>query len=390
MTSPRPAKTGQAGTVLIVNPSPDVYGADLQMLQTLSGLVGDGCRVVVALPEDGPLVPRIQALGAEVIFIRFPVLRKGNAGARAMLTMLAEAVGCLPRSIKLIRHLQPSLLIVNTVTLPWWLLAGKLTGTPAIAHLHEAEKQVRRIVRKALVAPLFLADAIIVISKSTLETMAEVQPKLAGRAHLIYNGVPEPTEEPVDAARAQPLRLAVVGRLSPRKAPHIAIEAAALLSQQGYDVALEVAGTTFPGYEWYETELRERANQADLAGRVSFTGYVSPIWPVLQRTDVMLAPSLHEPFGNAVVEAQMSARPVVAAASQGHLESVTDGRTGLLVAPNDAEAMAAAAKRLIDDAALAARLAEDGREEALRRFSVARYHREVVALMHDVLRLKLR
>ena len=52
--------------------------------------------------------------------------------------------------------------------------------------------------------------------------------------------------------------------------------------------------------------------------------------------------------------------------------------------------MAAAAKRLIDDAALAARLAEDGREEALRRFSVARYHREVVALMHDVLRLKLR
>ena len=62
-------------TVLVVNPSPDVYGADLQMLQTVAGLLADGCRVVVALPEDGELVPRIQALGAEVVLIRF-VVRK--------------------------------------------------------------------------------------------------------------------------------------------------------------------------------------------------------------------------------------------------------------------------------------------------------------------------
>lgn len=373
-------------TALVVNPSPDVYGADLQMLQTVTGLLGSGWRVVVALPGDGELVPRIQTLGAEVVFIRFPVLRKGNAGVSALVTMLVQAVSSLPRSVRLIKHLRASVLVVNTVTLPWWLLAGRLSGTPTIGHLHEAETQARRIVRKALVAPLWLADAVIVISRAARDSMLEVQPQLAGRAQLIYNGVPQPPEEPVDADRTAPIRLAVIGRLSPRKAPDVALDAVAALRRDGYDVELEVAGSIFAGYEWYEDQLRTRADQPDLAGSIRFSGYRAPIWPVLADADIVVAPSLHEPFGNAVVEAQLSRRPVVAAASQGHLESIEDGRTGLLVPPGDGEAMAAAVKRLIDDPELAARIAATGETEALRRFSVDRYRAEVVALAERVAR----
>ena len=142
------------GTVLAVHPSPDGYGADLQMLQTVTGLIADGWRVVVVLPDDGELVPRIKACGAEVQFLAFPVLRKSNASLRALLIMLARAVGFLPRGYRLLRAIRPSVLFVNTVTLPWWLLIGRLTRTPTVAHLHEAETTAHRLVRKALVAPL--------------------------------------------------------------------------------------------------------------------------------------------------------------------------------------------------------------------------------------------
>ena len=67
----------------------------------------------------------------------------------------------------------------------------------------------------------------------------------------------------------------------------------------------------------------------------------------------MVAPSLREPFGNAVVEAQLSLRPVVATAALGHLESITDEDTGLLVPAEDVDAMAKAIARIIDDPELA-------------------------------------
>ena len=367
-------------TVLIAHPAPDLYGADLQMLQSVTGLVEAGWRVVVAVPRDGELVPRLLAAGAEVVFLDFPVLRKGNARPGALVRMLAAAGRAVPRSMGLIRRLQASVLLVNTVTLPWWVLAGRLSRTPVIVHLHEAETEGRRIVRSALIAPLRLADAVIVISTAALNSMIDVQPKLAARAHLIYNGVPQPPDPPVDPPGGRSTRLAVVGRLSPRKAPDVALEATAELRRAGYDVTLEVAGSTFEGYAWYEDRLRQRAGEPDLRGAVDFSGYCSPIWPVLERADIALAPSLREPFGNAVVEAQMSCRPVVAAASQGHLESVVDGETGLLVPAGDSSAMARAVKQLIDDRELAARIARAARAEAVRRFSVQRYRLEVAEL----------
>jgi glycosyltransferase involved in cell wall biosynthesis len=273
---------------------------------------------------------------------------------------------------------------VNTVTLPWWLLAARLAGRPAVCHLHEAETGENTLVLKGLLSPLRLARSVIVISRSTLDAMAAVIPALRDRAELIYNGVPRPPEKPHPAARLGPIRSVVVGRLSPRKAPHLALEAVGRLRAQGYDITLEVVGTAFDGYEWYLADLERRAGEPDLAGAVRFLGYASPVWPILASADVVLAPSLREPFGNAVVEAQLARRPVVATAALGHTESIVDGRTGLLVPAEDVDAMATAVARIIDDPQLAGRLADDSRESALRLFGTERYRAEVGDLVESL------
>lgn len=370
--------------LLIANPSPDVYGSDLQMLETVSAMVARGWQVTIAIPQDGDLVRRIRERGAEVQFVSFPVLRRANASWSAFVRMVWSAAVSIPRCYRMIRSLRPAVVYVNTVTLPWWLLAARLARVPAVCHLHEAETQDRPLVRKALIMPLRLAAAVIVISRSTLSAMSESDPALTKKARLIYNGVPAPTQEPQPARREEPYRLIVVGRLSPRKAPHLALEAVAQLRRAGYAVRLELAGTAFDGYEWYVDQLRSRADQDDLAGAVDFSGYCSPIWPALARSDLMIAPSLREPFGNAVVEAQLSLRPVVATAALGHLESITDGETGLLVATGDVGAMADAIKRLIDDPELAALLATNAQREASKRFSTERYDGEIGNLMDEL------
>ncbi len=377
-------------TVLIANPSPDVYGSDLQMLESVSALVGAGRRVVVALPGDGPLVPMLIERGAEVEFVNFPVLRRANQSVTAFAGMLWSAVASVPRLIRYVRHVRPAAIYVNTVTLPWWLLVSRLTRTPTLLHLHEAENTDSGLVRRALIMPLRLAHGVIVISRAAMTAMVESDPGLAKKGHLIYNGVPQPPDDPKPAARRSPFKLVVVGRLSPRKAPHLALEAVGRLRAQGYDVELELAGSPFPGYEWYVAELEERASRPDLAGAVHLAGYCKPIWPHLAAADIVVAPSLREPFGNAVVEAQLALRPVVATAALGHLESITDGETGLLVPSEDVAAMAAAIARLVDEPELAGAIAKRARENAIARFSTDRYEREIVDLVDSLISTEAR
>lgn len=372
--------------ILIANPSADVYGSDLQMLESVRAMAEHDVHVTVTMPNDGELVPRLREVGADITFLSFPVLRRASRSPLSFGRMAVEAAWSLPRLISYLRHTRPDVLYVNTITLPWWLLAGRLAGVHTVVHLHEAETKDGRRIRQALMLPVRLADAVIVISQSALGAMCDVAPALRKKAELIYNGVPFPPSDPTPAVHDTPHRLAVVGRLSPRKAPHLALETAAELVRRGLDVQLEVAGSCFSGYEWYENELRARAAKPDLAGRITFSGYCSPIWPVLARSEVVVAPSLREPFGNAVVEAQLSRRPVVATAALGHLESIEHGQTGLLVPAEDVTAMADAVQELIEDPRCAARIAEAANESARSRFSTERYGRQIVDLVRRVAR----
>ncbi|WP_051217940.1 glycosyltransferase family 4 protein [Nocardioides insulae] len=390
LAAPRPEPTAEpapaTAPVLIGAPSCDVYGSDLQLLQTVAGLRERGLPVVVVAPEDGPLRGRLEALGVSVRLLPTPVLRRGDATPAGLLRLGGRSVTGLRLARRLIRETGAGVVCANTVTVPGWLAAARSMGVPSLCHVHEAEAQDARWVRRALAAPLRLADTVVVNSRTTRETLLEVAPALAGRTRLIHNGVeppPGPVAPPVRRPGA-PYRLVVVGRISARKAPHVAVAATALLRAQGREVELELCGTPGPGQEEYDARLRARAERPDLRGTIRFAGYTAPVWPALERADAVVATSLGESFGNVVVEGQLACRPVIATAVQGHLETVRDGHTGLLVPTLDPAALAGAVARLMDDGELAERLARTGRERGLADFGVDRYRQRVGEVIDEL------
>jgi glycosyltransferase involved in cell wall biosynthesis len=370
--------------VLVANPSFDVYGADLQMLESVRALRAAGWHVIVTSPTDGPLVPQLEELGAEPMVMRYPVLRRADSSATGVLRLAFAALLALPRLTRRIRSVRPDLCLVNTVTLPWWLLAGRLSRTPVVSHVHEAEPTVRRSVRLAMALPLMLAHTVVFNSSSSLHTVCDSLPPLRRRARLVYNGVAGPERDPVPPEPGGSTRVVCLGRLSTIKGSDLALEAVAILRRDGRDVHLDLCGSVVPGHEGFLQRLHERAEQPDLQGGVTFSGYVSPVWDALARSDVFLTPARADTFGNAVVEAQLAMRPVVATAVQGHLETVVDGETGLHVPSEDPAAMAAAVARLIDDPALARRLADQGRDRAADLFGIQRYRDELMAVLDEL------
>lgn len=375
--------------VLIANPTFDRYGSDLQMLESVRALRAAGWRVLVTSPEAGPLAARLEKLGAETLLVAYPIVRRADMTPAGAVRLAMAGATALPQLRRLIREVAPDVVYVNNVTLPWWLVAARLARVPALCHVHEVDPNVPMAVRKVMVSQLRLAALSVTNSNWTRDALCDVVPALGPRTRVVYNGIDAP-DQPVTPPRLRPgaVRAVVVGRLSPRKAPHVALEAVALLRAGGLDATLEVCGTPVPGQEAYEEELRRRAARPDLNAAVTFSGYTSPVWPALARADVLLAPSTAEALGNAVVEAQLACRPVVATALGGHLETVLPGKTGQLVPVGDPAAMAAAVRRLVDEPHLAEQLALAGQARAQSEFSLDQYGRGIVAV-HDELAARL-
>ena len=370
-------------TVLVATPAADLYGSNLQLLQSVSAMRAHGWQVVVVTPTEGPLVGQLRARGAGVTRADFPVLRRADASLRGLTGLAMRSPHAVMRIRRLIAAHRPAVVYVNTITLPWWLVAARSTGTPTICHVHEAEQADPRPVRFGLTVPLWLATLCIANSRSTAAELAAMQPRLGERVRVVYNGVEGPDGIPKPAAQRARTRLVVVGRLSARKAPHIAIETLSRLLAAGYDVELDICGTPFDSQGGYVEQLTERIKHPDVVGRVRLRGHVSPIWSALEDSDILVAPSLGESLGNAVIEAQLAGRPVVATAVQGHLESVSHEDTGLLVPLADPTATADAVGRLIDNPDLADRLAHRARTRSREQFSTATYNRSITSVIES-------
>ncbi len=176
------------------------------------------------------------------------------------------------------------------------------------------------------------------------------------RVHFIPNFVEDRAAPPADrevfeTPEGAPLVFAL-GRLHRNKAFDVLIEALARLG----DAYLWLAGE---GPE--RAALEALAARLGVAGRVRFLGWRDDPAPLFAAADVYVVPSRHEPLGSVLLEGWMQRVPMAAAASQGPSYLISHEATGLLVPVDDAGAMAAAIRRLIDDRELAARLVAAGR-----------------------------
>jgi len=187
------------------------------------------------------------------------------------------------------------------------------------------------------------------------------------RSYLLRAGVPAARIEvipnfssipPAAAVTAAGNELAMVGRLVPKKGADVLLRAMARLVRQGMDVRLRVAGD---GGE--RERLVALAASLGLQDRVHFAGWQWDIAGFLDGASLFVLPSLDEPFGIALIEAMARGVPIVATATQGPREIMTE-REGWLVPPGDEAALADAIRAALDDAPERARRAE----RALERF----------------------
>lgn len=177
-------------------------------------------------------------------------------------------------------------------------------------------------------------------------------------------------------------RLLGLGRLDPRSGADRAIAAAGVL---GPAFRLTLVGETEPAVA---RALRERADESGVGPRLTLTGRVDPdgLPDLLAAHDAAIFPSARPGgTGLAVLEALAHGVPVIAADVAGYPADLRDGENALLVRPGDADALAAAVRRLQAEPGLRARLRDAGRATALDH-DAGRFRRDVVDAIADAAR----
>jgi glycogen(starch) synthase len=152
--------------------------------------------------------------------------------------------------------------------------------------------------------------------------------------------------------------VAFSGRLESRKGVQVLIPAMRRVWEELPAARLVLMGRDG---DWHGSPMS--AHLVELAGpdaeRMCILGLQPPerLYPALRAADVVALPSLWENFALAAVETLVLGKPLVATTGSGYEDFITDGESGLLVAPGDPDALADALLRVLRDAELRERLA---------------------------------
>jgi glycosyltransferase involved in cell wall biosynthesis len=318
----------------------------------------------------------VSVLGVDRDVVERLAGRRPGAAAHVLPPVATKRdLGAFAAHVRALRRLRPDVLHANLTTpasCRYALLAATLAPgvrTVAVEQLPyplegRLQFRLKRFTSSRLAAHVAVGDQ----AARDVEGFVGLPP---GSVRTIRNGVPDVPLEPLPRPFGGPT-VGSVGRLDRQKGYDVLLRALAELP----DAALVLVG------DGPERAALER----QAAGRVRFAGWQDEPRGHLTTFDVFALSSRFEGFPLGIVEAMLAELPVVATRVGSVPEAVRDGETGLLVPADDPHALAAALRRVLDDAELATSLGRRGRELALERFTAAAMARAFEALYEEILR----
>ena len=382
--------------IAYVDHATQVGGAEKSLVELIAHLDHERWEPVIVHAPGAQWLRYAQACGArlhpgippsDLYEARRDELASGvMANARRALGALGPVTG-LWREIA---GLGPALVHTNSTKMH--LMAGaaaRLQGVPVVWHMRDllpepgARAWLRRAARMVRPEVIAISDAV--------ATQFE---GLHCTVHLVRNGIPLERFEPGPAPANLRAELGVpagapvacvVGRLTPWKGHQVLLRAWPGVRQRVPDAQLIVVGEVAFWDESYGAELRARAEELGVADAVHWVGFREDVADVLRLSDLLVLPSIEEPFGRVVIEAMSVGLPVVATASGGVPEIVVEGETGLLVPPGEPGPLAEAIAALLSEPARARALGAAGHRRAREHFDVRRVARQVQAIYDAML-----
>jgi len=320
---------------------------------------------IVGFPDDGPFAAEIRRRGIETFLYPLGHYHSGRKSLVDMAKFPLRSAYCglllarmiYQRNIRLVYINGPRCLIAG-------VLAARLMGRPSVFHLHLTMTRKEDIFLVARAAKY--VTRIVACSKTAAAALLKDHEEFNSILQVIYNPAHgSSTHRPLALPRSgfesplpngRGLVAGVVGRITPQKGQHVALEAALELTRYGRDVRMVFVGAPDP-YNLedhsYLASLKSFVRASGLQGQVTWAGYQEDPTPFYAACDVLVIPStVSEGLPIVALEAMRLGVPVIGSNVGGIPEIVREGVNGFLFPPRNALALADCMQRISGDSGL--------------------------------------
>lgn len=367
--------------LLAVHPNFELYGSDRSFARAISAIreAHPEAEITVLLPRDGPITSLPVFSKVTVQFDDMWIPRRGDLRQLSKLpAFFAKGLARIVRAVRTMRRYD--LVYINTIISLDYLLAATMVRTPSAIHVREIVAGRERSVFRSILART--RGALIFNSQATRASFDLPRAK----SFVVYNGTDVPPALENTRPDPGPLRILVIGRLNAWKGQEVLVAAIArMTAEQRARVSVRIVGSVFETLDHFRAQIATQIADAGLDTTISMHPFTDDPGQHYAWADIVVVPSTRpEPFGRVAIEAMSYKAAVIATAHGGPVEIVDDGVTGELVAPSDADGLARALLRYLDDPTLARRQGEAGYRRFLDRFTNEASDKAVVAAIEAI------
>lgn len=342
----------------------DAGGTERQMIELMHRLDPARWSIHLAcLHTRGPWLAR--AAEAAVSVTEFPI--QGFGRVATCRQAIAFSRWCVANRIAVVHAAD---LYTNIFALP----AAALARVPLRVANRRGFNADRSAALLALQRAAYSCAHIVAANSEAAAARLRQEQVPAQKIAIVPNGL-EISMFPEAGVRSTYRRVIVVANLRRVKGLDVLIDAAAEVLRRYPDARVQIVGR---GPEL--NALTARAATAGISDRFTFLGARDDVPALLAESDIFVLPSRSESLPNSVLEAMAAGLPIVASAVGGIPELIEHGRTGVLVPPEDPQALAEELSRVMADARFAAGLGAAARAQAQARYSFERMAADFEAL----------
>jgi len=262
---------------------------------------------------------------------------------------------------------------------------ARILGIPYIIHLHGGGYrdfwQCASTPQKRIIRALFLgATRIIVLGRVWRDFIVDIMPETSERVIILHNATRRPPSR-IRKSDKNEATIIFLGRIERQKGFFVLIHALKLLEHIGPWKAIIAGNGSL-------REAQESITALGLEERVRLVGWLSreEVSKLLAKAEILVLPSFDEGLPIAIIEAMGAGLAIVATPVGAIPEIIENGKTGILVPPGDANALATAIRRLLENPSFRSRIGRAADQYHAKHLDIRKYADALVNIWREAIR----